>query len=213
MRRHGKHDSTDTVDQGSQDRTVTGRRDETYVDERHERREAAYERFGGVNLGSAFFGWLVAIGVTVLVASIISALAAAVGSNANLTQGQAQRQAGTIGLAAAIALVVVLVIGYYAGGYVAGRMSRFDGGRQGFAVWVLGLVLTILAVLIGVLFGAQYNVLDRVNLPRIPIPGDAATWGGIITGLVVLVATALAAVAGGKVGRRYHSRVDRTLLP
>jgi hypothetical protein len=213
MRRHGKHETTD----GDTDPTTATDREHVYEDERRadltDRREEAHERFGGVNTGAAFFGWLVAIGVTVLVASIISAIAAAAGSNANLTQDQAQREAGAIGLAGAIALVVVLVIGYYAGGYVAGRMSRFDGARQGFAVWVFGLVITILAVIIGVLFGAKYNVLDRVNLPRIPIPGDAATWGGVITGIVVLVATALAAVAGGSVGRRYHAKVDRTLLP
>ena len=220
MRRHAKHESTDEGEVRSEDRTTTGSHEATdrrYDEEDRrdavlaDRHEEAHERFGGVNMGAAFFGWLVAIAVTVLLASIISAVAAALGSNANLTQDQAQRQAGAIGLAAAIALIVVLVVGYYAGGYVAGRMSRFDGARQGFAVWVWGLIVTILAVLIGVLFGAQYNVLDRVNLPRVPIPQDTATWGGVITGIVVLVATALAAVAGGGVGRRYHSKVDRTL--
>jgi hypothetical protein len=48
-----------------------------------------------------------------------------------------------------------------------------------------------------VIFGDQYNVLDRVDLPRIPIPNDTATWGGIITGVALLVLTLLAAVAGG----------------
>ena len=33
----------------------------------------------------------------------------------------------------------------YGGGYVAGRMARFDGGRQGFRVWLLGLLVTIAA--------------------------------------------------------------------
>jgi uncharacterized protein YacL len=179
---------------------------------RHERHEdEAYSRFGGTNWGAVFFGWLVAIAVTVLLSSIIAAVATAFGVSNDVTQNQAQRQAGSIGLAAAIALVVVLAIAYYAGGYVSGRMSRFDGGRQGFGVWLLGLILTILAVVIGVVFGARYNVLDRVNLPRLPIPQDTATWGGIITGIVVLVVTLLAAVVGGKAGRRYHHKVDRTL--
>ena len=98
----------------------------------------ARERFGGINWGAAFFGWLVAIALTILLTSIAGAVTAAVSDTANVTQTQAERQAGTIGIAAGVVLLVVLAIGYYAGGYVAGRMSRFDGGRQGLAVWLIG---------------------------------------------------------------------------
>jgi hypothetical protein len=171
--------------------------------------EEARERFGGLNLGAAFFGWLVAIAVAVILTSIVGALLAAAGSSAHVTQTQAERQAGTIGLAAAVVLVVVLAIAYYTGGYVAGRMSRFDGARQGLGVWVIGLVVTIIAVALGAAFGAQYNILDRVDLPRIPVPTDQVTWGGIITAVAVVVGTLLAALLGGAVGRRYHKRVDR----
>jgi hypothetical protein len=121
----------------------------------------------------------------------------------------AEREASAVGLGAAIALVVVMAIAYYAGGYVAGRMSRFDGAKQGVAVWVLGLVITLLAVAAGWLFGSEYNILDRVDLPRFPIPTDAATIGGIITVLALLLGTLLAAMFGGKVGHRYHNKVDK----
>lgn len=171
--------------------------------------DEAREKFGGLNLGAAFFGWLVAIGVAVILTGIVGAAVAAAGSSVNISQTEAQRQAGTIGLAAGIVLVAVLVIAYYAGGYVAGRMSRFDGGRQGLGVWVIGLLVTILAVIVGVVFGAQYNILDRVSLPRIPVPTDQVTTGGIVTAVVLLLGTLLAAMLGGKVGRRYHHRVDR----
>lgn len=188
-------------------------RDERVVDPEHERHAEARSRFGGTNGGAVFFGWLVAIAVTVLLSSIVAAIATALGVSTNVTQDQAQREAGTVGLAAAIVVVCVLAIGYYAGGYVSGRMSRFDGGRQGFGVWILGLVITIVAVVIGAIFGSRYNVLDRVDLPRIPIPTDTATVGGIITGVVILLATLLAAILGGKAGRRYHHKVDRVLIP
>jgi amino acid transporter len=171
--------------------------------------DVTYEKFGGANLGAAFFGWLVATGLAVLLIGIVGAVAAGIGESQNITQTDAERDAGTIGLAAAIVLVAVLLIGYYAGGYVAGRMSRFDGGRQGTAVWLIGLVVTVIAVAVGWIFGDRYNVLDRVDLPRIPIPDDQLTWGGVFTGLVVLVGTLLAAFTGGKVGRHYHDRVDR----
>ncbi len=135
--------------------------------------------------------------------------AAALGASGNITQTEAERSAGTIGLTAGIVLVVVLLVAYYTGGYVAGRMSRFDGAKQGLGVWVIGLVVTILAVAAGVIFGSQYNILDRVSLPRIPLPTDQLTTGGIITALVVVVGTLLLAMLGGKVGHRYHDRVDR----
>lgn len=173
-------------------------------------REAhARDEFGGTNWGAAFFGWLVAIGIAVLLSSIVGAVASAIGDSTDLTQDQVQREAGAVGIGAAIAIVVVLAIAYYTGGYAAGRMSRFDGGRQGFAVWLIGLVITLVAVAVGAVFGAQYNVLDRVDLPRIPVPTDAATLGGIIAAVVLVVATLLAAVVGGKVGHRYHDKVDR----
>ncbi|MGY2873137.1 MFS family permease [Marmoricola sp. URHA0025 HA25] len=182
------------------------RRDDTVVTDGT---NEAYDKFGGGNAGAAFFGWLVALAVAVLLSGIIGAVAAAIGNAQDVTQSDAERDAGTIGVAAAIALVAVLVIGYYAGGYVAGRMSRFDGARQGFLVWILGLVITVVAVALGWVFGHQYNVFDRVDLPRIPIPHDQITTGGVVTAAAVLVGTLIAAVAGGTVGRHYHARVDR----
>jgi hypothetical protein len=171
--------------------------------------DGAYDKFGGANVGAGVFGWLVAVAVTVILTSVIGAVAAAVGDAQNLTQTDAERQAGTVGLASAIVLLVVLLVGYYTGGYVAGRMSRFDGGRQGVLVWVIGLLVTVIAVALGWAFGAKYNLLDRVDLPRIPIPHDQLTWGGVLAGIIALVGTLLVAVAGGKVGRHYHDRVDR----
>lgn len=182
-----------------------------HVDERAEvtGHDRAHEKFGGVNLGAAVAGWLVAIALTVLLSSTVGAVATAIGDANDVTQDQAQREAGAIGLAAAIAVVAIMMIAYFFGGYVAGRMSRFDGARQGATVWLIGLLVTVVAVILGVVFGDEYNVLDRVDLPRIPIPTDTATWGGIITGVVLLLGTLLAALVGGKIGHRYHDRVDR----
>ena len=192
---------------------------DTRADHSHAGPDNAYdeerqrERFGGINWGSGFFGWLVATAVALLLTSIVGAIAAGAGSNEEVTRSVAEREAGTIGIVAAVVLLVVLMIAYYTGGYVAGRMSRFDGGKQGMAVWIIGLLVTILAVVLGVVFGADYNILDRVDLPTVPIPTDALSWGAAITGAAVLVGTLLAAMAGGKVGRRYHSRVDNAAYP
>lgn len=179
---------------------------DTRHDPGHDR---ARDKFGGLNIGAVFFGWLVAIAVAILLTSIVGAVSAAVGSNTAISQDEAERQAGTIGVVAAIVLLVVLAIGYYAGGYVAGRMSRFDGGRQGIGVWALGLLVTIIALVLGAVFGSQYNILDRVSLPRIPVSTEELGWGGVITAVAVLALTLLAAFLGGKMGHRYHNRVDR----
>ena len=215
--RHGtdgdaEHDTT-TAKGTADDRTVIGE-EEPHHRHRVTRdevvdREAARERFGGTNTGAAFFGWLVAVGMTILLSAIVGAIAAAVGRATDVTQDDAERAANTIGFGAAIVLIALLAIAYFAGGYVAGRMSRFDGGRQGLAVWLIGLVVTIAAVAVGWVFGDQYNVLDRVDLPSIPIPRDQVTVGGILTGIVVLALTLVTSMTGGKVGEHYHRRVDR----
>jgi hypothetical protein len=201
---------------GTRERSYSQEADANEPDKRREtayhrddREREAREKFGGTNLGAAFFGWIVAIGIAVLLTSIVGAVGAAVGFNGNLSQSDAERQAGTIGIAAAVVLLVVLMVGYYAGGYVAGRMSRYDGGRQGLMVWLIGLLVTVLAVILGAVFGSQYNILDRVSLPRVPVTPDQLGWGAVITGIAVLLLTLLAAVLGGKVGHRYHTRVDR----
>jgi amino acid transporter len=181
---------------------------DTSAARRDDREDLRREAYGGVNYGAAFFGWLVAVALTVLLASIVGAIAAALGNTLNFTQSDAQRQAGTVAISTAVALLVVLMIAYFAGGYVAGRMSRYDGGRQGSAVWLIGLIVTVVAVTVGAIAGSQYDIFRRVNLPSIPVPTDALTTGGIITLAAVLVGTLLAAFAGGKVGQRYHRKID-----
>lgn len=185
------------------------RRDTSHETRQDPRRDPAREKFGGVNLGAAVFGWLVAVAVGIILTSVIGALVTAVGSEVQISQSDAEREAGTLGLAAAVVLVTVLLVAYYTGGYVAGRMSRFDGAKQGVAVWGIGLLVTLAAVVLGAVFGTQYNILDRVSLPRIPVPTDSLTAAGLVTAGVLVIGTLLAAMLGGKVGRRYHHRVDR----
>jgi hypothetical protein len=88
-------------------------------------------------------------------------------------------------------------------------MARFDGARQGFAVWLIGLLVVVVLAAAGVILGSQYNVLQQLNLPRIPIDEGTATTAGIITLVAILVVTLLGAVIGGKFGDRFHRKVDR----
>jgi hypothetical protein len=163
------------------------------------------DEFGGVNWGASFFGWLVAVGV----AAILTALLAAAGAAIGLTRSDVTSQAKELSLGGGIALVVVLMIAYYAGGYVAGRMSRFDGARQGLGTWALGLIVTVALAVVAVIFGDRYNVLEQLNLPALPVGDQTLATGGLIALAAIVLGTVLAAMAGGKVGERYHRRIDR----
>jgi hypothetical protein len=185
------------------------------ADEERDRAPAAGEvrarqrdEFGGVNWGAAFFGWLVAIGMAAILAGILSAAGAAIGLT-EISGSEARSNAEEISLIGAILLLLILGLAYYCGGYVSGRMSRFDGGRQGVGVWVIGLLITILLAVLGAIGDAEYNVLAKLDLPRIPVDEGSLTTGGIIALIAVVLLTLLAAIAGGKAGERYHRKVDR----
>jgi hypothetical protein len=167
------------------------------------------DEFGGINWGAAFFGWIVAIGIAVLLTAIVSAAGAAIGLTDEKT---ATAHADTIGIVGGALLIAIAVIAYYSGGYVAGRMSRFDGARQGFGVWLLGLVVTLLVAGAGAILGDQYNVFEQLNLPRIPVSTSELTTGGAIALGAIVLGSLIAALAGGKVGQRYHRRVDRAAV-
>jgi hypothetical protein len=149
--------------------------------------------------------------MAVLLTAILSAAGAAFALT-KLNASDATANAQTIGVAGGALLVVVFLLAYFAGGYVAGRMARFDGGRQGFGVWLFGLLITLLLAAAGAIAGSQYNVFGKLDLPRVPIDeGSVTTGGGIALGLI-LIGTLIAAILGGKAGNRYHRRVDAAAL-
>jgi len=167
------------------------------------------DEYGGINWGASFFGWLVAVGVAALLTAILAAAGAAIGLTTTTTESELSGAAEELSLGGAIALLAVLLIAYYAGGYVAGRMSRFDGARQGMGTWGIGLIVTIGLAVAALVLGDEYNVLEQLNLPSLPVGDETFATGGIIALAAILLGTLLAAIAGGKVGERYHKKVDR----
>lgn len=168
-----------------------------------EREATARRSFGGINWGACFYGWLVALAVTVLLGGIASAVAAGSGVDLNL-----HHIARSLTIGAAITLAVVMLIGYFAGGYVAGRMTRFDGALQGVGVWVVALVVMAIAGGVGAVFGSQYNVMNRINLPSVGFSSHQLGWAALAAGVVALLLMLVGAVLGGRTGHRYHDRVD-----
>lgn len=172
------------------------------------------ERFGGIKVGSAFFGWLTATGMAVLLTALVAAAGTAVGLASNTDVNEAVNQAaqntGTVGLVGIIVLLVILFLSYYCGGYVAGRMARFNGAKQGLMVWIWALIAAIVVAVLGVVAGQQFNVLANLNsFPRIPINEGQLTTTSIIAAIVVAAVALVGAVLGGLAGMRFHRKVDR----
>jgi hypothetical protein len=165
------------------------------------------DRFGGIRWGSAFFGLLSAIGL----AAMLLGVAAAAGVAFGLSEINDVRTgtADTIGLGGAILLLAILALSWYCGGYVAGRMARFDGVRQGIGVWVWTLVIAAALAVAAVIGGTEYNVLQQLNLPNVAVGDQSLTTGGWLTLAAAVVVTLLFAVLGGKAGDLFHRRVDR----
>src|SRR6187431_3027333 len=117
------------------------------------------ERFGGMKFGSAFFGWLTAIGTVVLLTAVVGAIGAALG----IGTGTTAEDAGTFTIVGAVAIAVVLFVAYLAGGYVAGRMARFSGALQGVAVWLWGIIIAIVVAIVTLIAGSQWDILGNLD--------------------------------------------------
>ena len=209
--REGTVDDRDTVDRSPSNgvHNDSAARDDRQVDRREATagpavvRERQRDEYGGFNLGAAFFGWLVAIGMTVLLSGLVALALAAWRPNTAATD------ATTVGFTSVGTVVAVLAIGYLAGGYVAGRLARFDGARNGLLAWLLGLIVTVLAGIAAAVVGANTDLTAVVRLPALPVDASTMTVGGAVMIAVTVLVTALAAALGGKLGERFHRRVDR----
>jgi hypothetical protein len=169
---------------------------------------ALISELGGFSWGSAFFGWLVATGLSVLLIALAIAIASVAGTRLARDDLGA---IGDAGLAAGLILLVILMLSYFAGGYVAGRLARFNGTRAGFGVWAIAGALSILLGLLGGLLGSQFNLLAQVELPRISLGGGTLALGGVGALVISSLATLVTSLLGGRLGERYHNRLDRRI--
>ena len=171
------------------------------------------DRYGGIKWGSAFFGWLTATGTAVILTALLVAAGATVGAATGTDTADARNNAGTVGLVGGLTLLAVILVAYFCGGYVAGRMARFSGVKQGIAVWIWAIVIAAAVAVAGAVLGDKYDLLDRVGgFPRLPIGGGDVTTGSIVAVVIALVAALIGAILGGLAGMRYHRKVDEAGL-
>src|ERR687894_2427520 len=162
------------------------------------------ERFGGMKFGACFFGWLAATGMAVLLTALLAAAGAGLGLATGVDPNNpTAAPIQTIGLVGGLVLLVIILISYFAGGYVAGRMARFAGAKQGIGVWLWAVIIAVVVAVLGAVAGSQFNLLANLNtFPRIPINEGDLTTGGIITAIAVALVALIGAILGGLAGMR-----------
>ena len=166
-------------------------------------------QFGGIHWLVAFFGWLTATGAAVLLTAFATALASVLGLvTPGPSDGQISPETGILG---AILVLIAVAVSYFVGGYVAGRMARFNGPKQGLAVWLVSIVGSAVIALIGLVSGQGWAAAlgSLTVLPQIPVSDGLLTTSGIVAAVLALAVTLAGAMLGGLMGTRFHRKIDK----
>jgi membrane protease YdiL (CAAX protease family) len=184
-----------------------------YFEAAEEREDRLRDMYGGVDWLASFLGFVFAIVAGAVFSVIAGLVLAPLGFSVNVGD--------EIGAAAITGLVLVgilVFLTYFFGGYVAGRLARFDGGRNGamlllwsgVTVLVLALVNAILASFLPSTISDEINNFIQNQL--LSTIGSLSQLG--VVGVVVFVGALLLALLGGylggRLGSRYHAEIDRT---
>ena len=167
----------------------------------------AREHFGGLDIPATLAGMLAALGATVLLAGLLGG-AGTVGFQAGAVDETSTGGLSLLGFGAGL---VTLVVAFLLGGWVAGRMARYDGGRNGVMTAVWFLALTAVLGGLGAWAGDRFDLLSRFDLPQWFGAGDRTTLA-VVSAIVAVAVTVLAGWIGGRIGSRYHDRADRLIV-
>ena len=188
----------------TEERTVRSRTTaiEPAVIHRRERQE-----FGGtIQWEAAFFGLLAGFGLAaLLLAMVLGGLVAigVIGSGDSAADVLDQLSVGGGAILSAI-----LALAAFTGGYVAGRMARFDGWRQGLGIWLLCALMVAAVGVAAWISGGQLDPTNSISLPENPIDDGPLSNGWIAVAVAAVLGLACM-VAGGVQGERFHREVDR----
>jgi len=175
---------------------------------RREVRRRERQQFGGrIQWEAVFFGLLAAIGLAAsLVAMVLGGLAA---TGVTSFRADAASLVDHVMTAGGVIPIAILALSYMTGGYVAARMARFDGWRQGFGIWLLSVLMTLVIAITAWIAGGDIDPTKSITLPSNPIDvGPLSQSGWAILGVAALVPLAFA-IVGGVLGDRFHRAVDR----
>lgn len=171
--------------------------------------DRAHDRFGGFDVPAQLTGMLVAIALVLLLGGIAGAVIGSIAYQTGL-----QGNLSDISIGALVSGLVVLFVSFLIGGWAAGRIARYDGGRNGLMTAVWFLILTAILAGLGIWFGSEYNVVGRVDLPNwfaAWFSDRDVTVAAALSGIGAVVAALLGGFLGGLWGARYHRRADATI--
>jgi hypothetical protein len=183
-----------------------------YFEAAEEREDRLRDMYGGVDWLASFLGFVFAIVLGALFSAVAGLVLVPFGITPDLSGGQIGASVIT-GLAL---LGVLIFLTFFFGGYVAGRLARFDGGRNGamVVVWMF-IVVVILALAAAIFSGflpsgiAERSVilLDRLVSTTRNLAGAGVA--GLVTAVAALLLALLGGSLGGRMGSRYHTEIDR----
>ncbi len=179
--------------------------------EADERREAHLrEVYGGVDWLASFIGCIFAV----LCGAVLLPLSGLVLGPLGFTLNFEERGIDTLIITGLVVVGLLLFLSCLFGGYVSGRLARFDGGRNGAAMVLWGILLSVLLVFFGSLLpGTLFEFLqDFVNGSFLPAIRSLIDLGFAGAGVIVgtLLVALLGGFVGGRLGNRYHTRIDYT---
>jgi hypothetical protein len=185
-----------------------------YFEAAEEREDRLRDMYGGVDWLASFLGF-----IFVLVAgSFFSLVAGLVVAPLGVSMDLAGSEIGPAAITGLVLVAILVFLTYFFGGYVAGRLARFDGGRNGamLLLWT-GVTVLVLALINAVLSGFLPEGISE-DIDILIQNFLFSTIGGLsglgIAGVLIFVGALLVALVGGflggRLGSRYHAEIDRT---
>lgn len=187
----------------------TGAYPRGYFEAAEEREDRLTDMYGGVDWLASFLGFVFAGAAGALLFSILSLVLVPLGVSI-----QIGGQLGPAAITALALLGILIFLTFLFGGYVAGRLARFDGGRNGAMSVLWAFIIGFLGfVIASFLPGATGETMRNfIQGTLMPFAGEVLALGaiGIAVAVVALLLAVLGGVVGGRLGGRYHAEIDRT---
>src|SRR5215216_520043 len=154
---------------------------------------------------AVFFGLLAAIGLGAsLVAMVVGGLVAA---GVTSFSDDSSSLVDHVMIAGGAIPVAILALSYLTGGYVAARMARFDGWRQGLGIWLLSVLIAVVVAITAWISGGDIDPTKSISLPSNPIDEGPLSQSGWAILAVAVVVSLVFAIVGAVLGERFHRAV------
>ena len=114
----------------------------------------------------------------------------------------------------ALVALVAVFLAFVFGGWVAGRIARYEGAKHGMGSGLWLLVLAGIFALLGALVGPEYNAFGPAGLPDwfSAIRSDVRTGGSILILAAAILAVLGGGYVGGRLGETFHRKADDAVV-